>query len=158
MQASQWFEYSVRVQPQHTDYAAVVWHGTYISWMEAARIDALRRVGIEFTDLVQLGCDLPVIELSLRYHQPLRMGDIAVVKSCLSQVKRVKLYWEQHIYTAHHPKPLVTAQVTLVPVHRPEGRIIRQLPAQMQQAVAALLSPSNSTMAEPKDERSSTNI
>ncbi|MEO0376348.1 MAG: thioesterase family protein [Cyanobacteria bacterium P01_A01_bin.17] len=157
MTASQWFEYSVRVQPQHTDYAAVVWHGTYVSWMEAARIDALRQVGIEFADLVQLGCDLPVIELSLRYHQPLRMGDIAVVKSCLSQVKRVKLHWQQHICAAHHSKPLVTAQVTLVPINRQEGRIIRQLPAQMQQAVAALLNPPNSTVAELEEKRSSTN-
>jgi len=32
-----WFEYPVRVQPHHTDYAGLVWHGSYIAWMEEAR-------------------------------------------------------------------------------------------------------------------------
>ena len=36
-----WFEYPVRVQPHHTDYAGVVWHGAYIAWMEEARIRML---------------------------------------------------------------------------------------------------------------------
>jgi len=25
-----WFNYPVRVYPHHTDYAGVVWHGTYL--------------------------------------------------------------------------------------------------------------------------------
>ncbi|MEM9979094.1 MAG: acyl-CoA thioesterase, partial [Cyanobacteria bacterium P01_D01_bin.2] len=28
--ANRWFDYGFRVQPHHTDYAGVVWHGTYI--------------------------------------------------------------------------------------------------------------------------------
>ncbi len=32
--ADGWFEYIVRVHPHHTDYGGVVWHGTYIAWME----------------------------------------------------------------------------------------------------------------------------
>lgn len=50
---SPWFEYFVRVQPRHTDYAGVVWHGSYVEWMEAARIDAFRTVGLEYADLVK---------------------------------------------------------------------------------------------------------
>jgi hypothetical protein len=26
-----WFNYPVRVYPHHTDYAGVVWHGTYLT-------------------------------------------------------------------------------------------------------------------------------
>ena len=40
-----WFEYPVRVQPHHTDYAGVVWHGTYLTWMEEARVECLRSIG-----------------------------------------------------------------------------------------------------------------
>lgn len=136
--SARWFEYSVRVQPHHTDYAAVVWHGAYLGWMEAARISALRQVGIEFADLVQLGCDLPVIDLSIHYHQALRMGEVAVVKSCVSQLQKVKIHWEQHIFSLQQPKPAVTAQVTLVPLNRREGRILRRLPLQLQEALTRL--------------------
>ena len=58
-----WFEYSLRVQPHHTDYAGVVWHGTYVSWLETARVECLRSMGIDFAELVKLGCELPVVEL-----------------------------------------------------------------------------------------------
>jgi acyl-CoA thioester hydrolase len=75
-----WFEYPVRSQPHHTDYAGIVWHGTYVAWMEEARVECLRSIGIDFADLVALGCDLPVVELSLRYHRPIRMGMAAVVR------------------------------------------------------------------------------
>ncbi len=142
-EVNQWFEYSVRVQPQHTDYAAVVWHGSYLNWMEAARIDALRQVGIEFSDLVELGCDLPVVTLSINYHQALKMGEVAIVKSGLSHVKKVRMFWEQNIYALRQPQPKVTAQVTLVPVNRKEGRIIRKLPPQMQKAIAVMLRPNS---------------
>ncbi len=38
---SVWFEYPVRAQPHHTDYAGVVWHGSYIIWLEEARVECL---------------------------------------------------------------------------------------------------------------------
>lgn len=53
-----WFHYRVRVQPHHTDYAGAAWHGSYIIWMEEARVECLRSIGINFADLVTLGCDL----------------------------------------------------------------------------------------------------
>lgn len=68
-----WFEYPVRAQPRHTDYAGVVWHGSYITWMEEARVECLRSIGIDVADLAALGCDLPVVDLSVRYHRPLQL-------------------------------------------------------------------------------------
>ena len=81
-----WFEYPVRVQPHHTDYSGVVWHGTYLTWMEAARVECLRSLGMEFGDFVKLGYDLPVIELSLRYHRSVRLGEEAIVKTRMDKI------------------------------------------------------------------------
>ncbi|NEO28658.1 MAG: acyl-CoA thioesterase, partial [Kamptonema sp. SIO4C4] len=39
-----WYEYLVKAQPHHTDYAGVVWHGSYISWLEEARVECLRSI------------------------------------------------------------------------------------------------------------------
>jgi acyl-CoA thioester hydrolase len=144
-QPGAWFEYLVRVQPHHTDYAGVVWHGSYLQWMEEARIAAFREVGVEFADLVQLGCDLPVTELSIQYHQPLTMGAIAIVKSRIRSKTKVRMYWDQHIYAPETPTPCVTTTLTLVPVNRAEARIIRQLPAQVQVAIEQIMAPSRGT-------------
>ena len=137
--ADNWFEYPVRAQPHHTDYAGIVWHGSYLAWMEEARVECLRSIGIDFAELVTLGCDLPVVEVSLRYHQPIQMGVTAIVKTRMSESTGVRIYWDYQIQ-APSGKLYVTGRVTLVAVDREKGKILRQLPAAVQDALTKLSS------------------
>ena len=136
--ADSWFEYPVRAQPHHTDYAGVVWHGSYIAWMEEARVECLRSIGIEFADLVALGCDMPVVELSVRYHRPLRLGMTAVVRARMLEMNGVRLNWDYQIQSLDGQELYVTAQVTLVAVDMEKGKIMRQLPPDVKNAFAKL--------------------
>jgi len=103
LQAEQpWFDYPVRVQPHHTDYSGGVWHGTYLTWMEAARVECLRSLGVDFEELVALGCDLPVVEISIRYHRQLQMGAQALVRARMLEVSGVRIPWE---YQNELPQP-----------------------------------------------------
>ena len=131
-----WFEYRVRSHPHHTDYAGVVWHGTYVTWMEEARVECLRSTGIEFADLVALGCDLPVVELSVRYHRAIQMGMAVAIKTRLATFKGVRLIWDYQICSAD--RLYATARVTLVAVDRQKGKIIRQLPPELEDALLRL--------------------
>ena len=136
--ADSWFEYPVRAQPHHTDYAGVVWHGSYIAWMEEARVECLRSLGIEFADLVALGCDLPVVELSVRYHRSLRLGMTAVVRARMLEINGVRLNWDYQIQSLDGQELYVTAQVTLVAVDMEKGKIMRQLPPDVKDVFAKL--------------------
>lgn len=133
-----WFEYPIRAQPHHTDYGGIVWHGSYISWMEEARVECLRSIGIEFADLVALGCDLPVVELSVRYHRPVKMGMAAIVKTRMTTMEGVRIKWDYQIQSPDAQELYVTAQVTLVASDREKGRIMRQLPAAVKDVLARL--------------------
>ena len=133
-----WFEYPVRVQPHHTDYAGNVWHGSHIVWMEEARVECLRSIGIEFADLVALGCDLPVVELSVRYHSPIGLGMLAIVRTRMAEVSGVRINWDYQIQSPDGQDLYVTAQVTLVAVDREKGKIMRRLPPAMADALARL--------------------
>jgi acyl-CoA thioester hydrolase len=130
--AEKWFEYPVHVQPHHTDYSGAVWHGAYITWMEEARVEYLRSLGVEFADLVRMGCDLPVVELSLRYHRSLRLGDTAIVRTRMDEIAGVRINWDYRITTSTSLDPCVSAKVVLVAVDRDKGKILRQLPAAVQ--------------------------
>ena len=134
-----WFEYFVKAQPHHTDYAGIVWHGTYLTWMEEARVECLRSIGIDFADLVALGCDLPVVELSLRYHLPIHLGASAVVKTRLSETQGVRIYWDYQIQSMDGNETFLTGRVTLVGVDREKGKIMRQLPPSFQDALVKLV-------------------
>ncbi|MBD2740970.1 thioesterase family protein [Coleofasciculus sp. FACHB-1120] len=133
-----WFEYPVKAHPHHTDYAGIVWHGSYIAWMEEARMECLRSIGIEFADLVALGCDMPVVDLSVRYHRPLRMGMSAVLKTRMADTEGVRINWDYQIQSTDGQELYVTAKVTLVVVDREKGKIMRQLPPTMKDALARL--------------------
>ncbi len=123
-----WFQYSVKVQPHHTDYAGVVWHGTYLTWMETARVEYLRSMGIDFADLVRLGCDIYVVDLSLHYHRGLQLGEIAIVKTRMREMKGVRMYCDYRIESGDRQQVYVTGDVTLVAMDREKGKIMRQLP------------------------------
>lgn len=133
-----WFEYPVRAQPHHTDYAGIVWHGTYLTWMEEARVECLRSIGIEFADLVALGCDLPVVELSVRYHRSVQLGMSVLVRTRMSEVTGVRMNWDYKIISPDTQDLYLTAQVTLVALDREKGKIMRQLPPAVQDALAKI--------------------
>lgn len=133
-----WFEYPVRVQPHHTDYAGLVWHGSYIAWMEEARIECLRSIGIEFADLVAIGCDLPVVELSVRYHRPIKLGMAVLVKTRMAEVTGVRINWDYAIVSTDGQQLYATAKVTLVALDSERGKIMRQLPASVKDALAKI--------------------
>ncbi len=133
---SAWFTYPVRVQPHHTDYAGVVWHGTYITWLESARVECLRAVGVPFEQLISTGYDLPVVGLDIRYRQPLTLGTSAVVKTRLAPVTGIRLRWLYEIETVGpDPQLCLTGEVTLVTVRMCDHKVVRRLPAE----VAAIL-------------------
>ena len=101
-------------------------------------MECLRSIGVEFADLVALGCDLPVVELSVRYHRALRMGMTAIVKAQMADIDGVRLNWDNQIQSVDGSELYVTARVTLVAVDREKGKIMRQLPPAVKDALARL--------------------
>ncbi len=134
-QTQNWFEYPVKAQPHHTDYGGIVWHGTYLTWMEAARVEYLRSIGIEFADLVAMGCDLPVVELSLCYHRPVRLGESAIVKTRLIESTGVRIDWDYRIESPDGEELHISGKVTLVGIDREKGKVMRQLPPSVKDAL-----------------------
>ncbi len=139
MSARQVFEHPVVVYPHHTDYAGIVWHGTYIAWMEEARVAYLRSHDINFADWVAAGIDLPVVDLSLRYRQSLTMGMNATIKTWLESRRGVRLTWQYDIQNAATGQSCVLGTVVLATVDHQKRKIVRRLPDSLQAALDRLL-------------------
>ncbi len=133
-----WFEYPIVVHPHHTDYGGIVWHGTYLAWMEEARVACLKSIGIDFADLVAMGCDLPVVDLSIRYRRALSMGESAIVKTRTIDMEGVRIVWEYEIQSIDRSIVYLTGVVTLVAVDREKGKIMRQLPDTVKDALVKM--------------------
>jgi acyl-CoA thioester hydrolase len=129
-----------RVLPQHTDHAGVMWHGSYLAWLEEARVEALQEAGLSYAALSQRGLELPVVHLSIQYRQSLLHGDRVELRSWVLPRQGVKLPW--HSQFLRGDVVAAEASVDLVLVDLSAGaeqrRLLRRLPDDLGAAVARL--------------------
>lgn len=130
-----------RVLPQHTDHAGVMWHGTYLAWLEEGRVEALAAAGLAYSDLSALGLELPVVALTIDYRRGLRHGEAVHLRSWVLPRRGVRLPWFSQFLGADGVVA-AEARVELVLVDwrgaGGERRLLRQLPADLQAAIARL--------------------
>ena len=93
------FELPVRVYYEDTDAQGVVYYANYLRFMERARTEWLRSLGI---DMVRLQDEerriFVVAEVNAKFHVPARLSDELVVTARLLKLTRVSFDIEQKIY------------------------------------------------------------
>ena len=93
------FELPVRVYYEDTDAQGVVYYANYFRFMERARTEWLRSLGV---DMVRLQDEerriFVVAEVQAKFHAPARLSDDLVVTARLSGLTRVSFDIEQKIF------------------------------------------------------------
>jgi len=92
------FSFPVRVYWEDTDAGGVVYYPSYLKFLERARSEWLRALGI---DQVQLQRDerlqFVVVEANIRYHRPARFDDELVVSVALEELRGASLALAQDV-------------------------------------------------------------
>ena len=126
-----------QVLPQDTDHAGVLWHGSYVAWLEEARVQALAEAGLAYAELSAQGLELMVVDLRLRYMQALAHGEAVELHSWLQPQAGVRLpFMTRFIKT--DGALAAEAVVTLALVDRQRGRLQRQQPPDLVEALSRL--------------------
>jgi acyl-CoA thioester hydrolase len=86
----------VRVIYADTDKMGVVYHATYLRFLEHARVEFIRSLGFAYADMEGLGFGLPVIDLAVTYLQPAEYDDLLSVYVGLAKLTpaRVNFVYE----------------------------------------------------------------
>lgn len=87
----------VRVRFCDTDMMGVVHHSNYIKYFELARIEYLRRRGLDYVSWTNLGLHLPVISLQADYRKPAYLDDLLRVEASLAFLSRVKVGFDYQV-------------------------------------------------------------
>ena len=75
----------------------VVWHGHYVKYLELARAELLARLNFGYHQMQECGYLFPIIELFVRYAQPLVLGQRMRVKAKIVEWEsRLKVVYEIH--------------------------------------------------------------
>ena len=87
---------TVRVIYGDTDLMGVVYHGTYMRYMEHARVEFIRSCGVSYADMERMGFGLPVTDLAVSYIAPARYDDLISLWVGLCKVSwaRVRFSYE----------------------------------------------------------------
>jgi len=106
-------EIKIRVRYAETDQMGVVHHGNYALYLEMARIEWLRKLGISYKKMEQDGIALPVVSLSVKYKKSIEYDDVITVKTSLKKVPTARVEFEYEI-SNDSSQILSTANVVLV--------------------------------------------
>ena len=79
------------VLPQHTDHAGVMWHGSYLNFLEEGRIDALDKIGYSYPKLSEKGFEIPVVSIQLRYKISFIHGEKILLASQFKLENKIRL-------------------------------------------------------------------
>ena len=126
-----------QVLPQDTDHAGVLWHGSYVAWLEEARVLALAEAGLAYAELSAQGLELMVVDLQIRYVQALAHGEAVELRSWLQPQTGVRLPFMTRFIKADGALA-AEAVVTLALVDRRRGRLQREQPQALEQALMRL--------------------
>ena len=110
-----------------TDSYGVVWHGSYVRWMEQARVEFCREIGLDLVELMKEGITIPVTNMNIRYKASARLDERVVVETYVSKVSPITITFTQVIKSEDLSKTFIIGTVEVVAVNG-EGRIYRRLP------------------------------
>jgi acyl-CoA thioester hydrolase len=133
MQDAHPFFLRVRVYYEDTDAGGIVYHATYLRWMERARTEWLRALGAQHAEMaVRDGVQFVVSELDIRYRRPARLDDLVDVDLEVTELRRASLRVAQRVWQAapgdagrtrdERGTPLTDATVRIAVMDRHSGR------------------------------------
>ena len=108
-------EIEYRVPYADTDQMGVVYYANYLEYFERSRTEMLRSAGLPYSEMEKRGLFLPVSEAYCKYHAPARCGDLLTLRSCVKEVRGVRMVISSEIRRGE--VLLVSGYVVLVSVN-----------------------------------------
>lgn len=120
-------EFEQKVFYSDTDAYGVVWHGSYLRWMEMGRVELCEKAGYSLKKIFEGDVTLPVAEINIRYKSPARLEENLLIETELLEATRISMIFGQKIYDTENKKIHIVAKVKVVATHN-DGNLYRNLP------------------------------
>ena len=110
------------------DSMNIVWHGHYCKYLELARCNLLDKLGYSYTDMKASGFMFPIVDMQIKYIQPLVFEQQLVVTASLIEWEyRLKIHYVIRdtltgavLSKAHTVQAAVDAQTKLLRIGCPD--------------------------------------
>ena len=147
------FIYNLRVRFCEVDEYGFVWHGHYLAWFEAARVEMLREVGLTPTFLLRHGYLVPVVEIGVICKKPIKSDSAIAVHCSIEPTEKALLAFHYRLVEPASGEIFATGSTSHVLMNRRE-KLLYILPEDIRKPLAQLIAkyPASPSTSEP-DER-----
>lgn len=116
-----------KVYYSDTDAYGVVWHGSYLRWMEMGRVELCEQAGLNLINLEKMDIAMPVTNMNVRYKSSARLNDVVVVETWIKDISPIRLTFAQTIRNKENGKLFIKAEFEVVAIHN-DGSLYRKMP------------------------------
>lgn len=96
--------HSLRVRYGETDSMKYVYYGNYAEYLEVARVELFRSIGISYDEIEKRGIWLPVSDYQIKYIKPARYDDILHIHTQITKRPTAKIEFEYCIFNDRNEK------------------------------------------------------
>ncbi len=116
--------HSLRVRYGETDPMKYVYYGNYAEYLEVARVELFRELGIPYDEIENQGIWLPVSEFSIKYLKPGLYDEILEIHTYIKKLPGVRIEFEYEIYNSSKEK-ITEAKTTLFFLDARKNKVIK---------------------------------
>jgi len=106
------FSCSIRSRYAETDQMGYVYHGRYLEYFETVRTEFIRKAGVTYKSLEDIGIMMPVMEAKLTFIKPVLYDELVKVEMFIYEMPSVRLNTHYEI-VGTDGTPRVKGEVTL---------------------------------------------
>ncbi len=117
-------KHSLRVRYGETDPMKYVYYGNYAEYLEVARVELFRELGIPYDEIENQGIWLPVSEYSIKYLKPALYDQLLEIHTYIKKIPGVRIEFEYEIYNNSKEK-ITEAKTTLFFLDAKTRKIIK---------------------------------
>ena len=110
-----------------TDAYSVVWHGSYLRWMEMGRVMWCEEQGYSLNELRSQDIVLPVVNINVKYKASAKLEDVIIIETWVDKFNPLSVTFKQTIKSKETGKTFIEASVDVVALHE-DGKLYRRLP------------------------------
>ena len=116
--------HSLRVRYGETDPMKYVYYGNYAEYLEVARVELFRELGIPYNEIENQGIWLPVSEFSIKYLKPGLYDEILEIHTYIKKLPGVRIEFEYEIYNSSKEK-ITEAKTTLFFLDSKTNKVVK---------------------------------
>lgn len=131
---------AIRIYLEDTDAGGVVYHGSYVRFMERARTEWLRTLGLQQSTTFEENLSFVLHQLELRFERPARLDQQLEVTCSPAALGAATIVFEQQVRDAHSGEICCRGRATVACVQLQTLRPQR-LPATLRAALGELPRP-----------------